>query len=98
MIGSVSFAGSMIAYGKLEGKIKDYGSKFLQFFNNTFVFAILAVIIYASITAGLSDNIIWIIFGASLLYGVFFVLPIGGSGHAEGQGEEEHRKTGGVGH
>ena len=51
MIGSVSFAGSMIAYGKLEGKIKDYGSKFLQFFNNTFVFAILAVIIYASITA-----------------------------------------------
>ncbi len=79
MIGSVSFAGSMIAYGKLEGKIKDYGSKFLQFFNNTFVFAILAVIIYASITAGLSDNIIWIIFGASLLYGVFFVLPIGGA-------------------
>ncbi len=79
MIGSVSFAGSMIAYGKLEGKIKDYGSKFLQFFNNTFVFAILAIIVYASITAGLSDNIIWIIFGASLLYGVFFVLPIGGA-------------------
>jgi len=79
MIGSVSFAGSMIAYGKLEGKIKDYGSKFMQIFNNTFIFAILAIIIYASVTMGLNDNIIWIIFGASLVYGILFVLPIGGA-------------------
>ena len=79
MIGSVSFAGSMIAYGKLEGKIKDYGSKFQQFFNNTFIFAILALIVYASVTTGLGDNIIWIIFGASLIYGILFVLPIGGA-------------------
>ncbi len=80
MIGTVSFAGSMIAYGKLEGKIKDYGSKFQQIFNNTFIFAILALIVYASLnSAFLGDNIIWLIFGASLLYGVLFVLPIGGA-------------------
>ncbi|MFI5173147.1 MAG: NAD(P)(+) transhydrogenase (Re/Si-specific) subunit beta, partial [Chitinophagales bacterium] len=71
MIGTVSFAGSMIAYGKLEGKIKDYGSKFQQIFNNTFVFAIVALIVYASLnTEFLGANVIWLIFGASLLYGV----------------------------
>ena len=48
MIGTVSFAGSMIAYGKLEGKIKDYGSKVQQVTNNTIVFGILALIIFIS--------------------------------------------------
>lgn len=80
MIGAVSFAGSMIAYGKLEGKIKDFGNKFQQYFNNIFVFAILGLIIYASVNPDvLGDNVIWIIFGASLLYGVLFVMPIGGA-------------------
>lgn len=80
MIGTVSFAGSMIAYGKLEGKIKDIGSKFQQYFNNIFVFAILALIVYASIEpAAMGDNVIWIIFIASLIYGVLFVMPIGGA-------------------
>lgn len=79
MIGSVSFAGSMIAFGKLEGKIKDYGSKFQQIFNNTFIFAILAFIIYTSVNTGMGDSVIWILFIASLLYGVLFVLPIGGA-------------------
>ncbi len=81
MIGSVSFAGSMIAYGKLEGKIKDYGSKFQQIFNNTFVFIILALVIVAAVKPEMvgGDMIIWIIFGASLIYGVLFVLPIGGA-------------------
>ncbi len=79
MIGSVSFAGSMIAYGKLEGKIKDYGSKAQQITNNTIVFVILALIIYASFNPQLGDWFIWLIFGASLVYGILFVLPIGGA-------------------
>jgi H+-translocating NAD(P) transhydrogenase subunit beta len=80
MIGSVSFSGSMIAYGKLEGKIRDFGSKIQQVFNNTFIFAILALIIFASFdSAALGDQVIWIIFACSLLYGVLFVLPIGGA-------------------
>jgi NAD(P) transhydrogenase subunit beta len=32
-IGSVSFAGSMVAYGKLEGKVQDYHSNALRVFN-----------------------------------------------------------------
>lgn len=81
MIGSVSFAGSMIAYGKLEGKIKDFGSKFQQIFNNTFIFIILALVIIGAVKPEMvgGDMIVWIIFAASLIYGVLFVLPIGGA-------------------
>jgi NAD(P) transhydrogenase subunit beta len=79
MIGTVSFAGSMIAYGKLEGKIKDYGSKVQQVTNNTIVFAILALIIFVSMSGAWSDGLIWVIFAASLVYGILFVLPIGGA-------------------
>lgn len=79
MIGTVSFAGSMIAYGKLEGKIKDYGNKVQQITNNTIVFAILALIVFISFNPQLGDGFIWIVFIASLIYGVLFVLPIGGA-------------------
>jgi NAD(P) transhydrogenase subunit beta len=79
MIGSVSFAGSMIAYGKLEGKIKDIGSKVMQVSNNTIVFAIFGAILFLSMSGSWSDGFIWLIFAASLLYGVLFVMPIGGA-------------------
>lgn len=79
MIGSVSFAGSMVAYGKLEGKINDYGSRVQQITNNTIVFVILALIIYISFNPQLGDGFLWIVFVASLIYGVLFVLPIGGA-------------------
>ena len=79
MIGTVSFAGSMIAYGKLEGKINDYGSKVQQITNNTIVFVILAFIVFLSFHPELPDLFIWVVFAASLIYGVLFVLPIGGA-------------------
>src|SRR5690606_35905523 len=79
MIGTVSFAGSMIAYGKLEGKVKDIRSRVIQVTNNTMVLAIIAVIIYASMNSGISENMIWIIFAASLVYGILFVMPTGGA-------------------
>lgn len=79
MIGTVSFAGSMVAYGKLEGKIKDYGSKLMQITNNTIVFAILGFIVFLSISEPWSDILIWAIFAASMVYGILFVLPIGGA-------------------
>lgn len=79
MIGTVSFAGSMIAYGKLEGKIRDFGSKLQQVSNNTIFFAILAAIVFLSWSGSWSDGFIWAIFIASLVYGVLFVMPIGGA-------------------
>src|SRR5678815_1207138 len=68
MIGTVSFAGSMIAYGKLEGKIRDIGSKVQQVTNNTIVFAILALIIFLSMSGSWSDGLIWVVFASSLVY------------------------------
>lgn len=79
MIGTVSFAGSMIAFGKLEGKIKDYGSKLQQITNNTIVFAILAFIVYISFNPQPGDGFMWLVFAAAMIYGVLFVLPIGGA-------------------
>jgi len=79
MIGTVSFTGSMIAYGKLEEKIKDFGSKIQQVINNTLVFAILGLIIYIAQGDSTTDSLIWVVFVASAVYGILFVMPIGGA-------------------
>lgn len=80
IIGSVSFAGSMIAWGKLNGTIKDFTFKGQHIFN----IALLAVIVgLATYLIGWTPEnaklIFYIIFALSLLYGVFFVFPIGGA-------------------
>ena len=80
MIGSISFSGSMIAYAKLAGKVKDIFLGWLQVVNLIFLAAILGFIVFAIIDPEMFGNIaIWGIFAASLLYGILFVLPIGGA-------------------
>lgn len=80
IIGSVSFAGSVIAWGKLNGKLKDFSFKGQHIFN----LAVLSLVIIAAIftynTKTSGANIpFFITVGLALLYGVFFVLPIGGA-------------------
>ncbi len=79
VIGSVSFAGSMVAYGKLEGKIGDYNLKGQQFFNIGLLLAILVFsILYA--TSSLTGNYwFYLILALAFLYGLVFVFPIGGA-------------------
>lgn len=80
IIGSVSFAGSMIAWGKLNGKIKDFSFNGQHIFNLVLLAVILILAIY--IIGWLPNNISFLFYGVfalSLLYGVFFVLPIGGA-------------------
>ncbi|HEX7847875.1 MAG TPA: NAD(P)(+) transhydrogenase (Re/Si-specific) subunit beta [Chitinophagaceae bacterium] len=80
IIGSVSFAGSMIAWGKLNGSIKDFSFKGQHIFNILLLLVILLLAIY--LIGWMPANaklIFYIIFGLSLLYGVFFVFPIGGA-------------------
>ena len=97
IIGSVSFAGSMIAWGKLNGKIKDYSFKGQHIVNQVMLVSILALsayVIYQIRTAvGAVDDdapvgainttnislLFYTILGMSLLYGVLFVMPIGGA-------------------
>jgi NAD(P) transhydrogenase subunit beta len=80
IIGSVSFIGSMIAWGKLSGKFKDYSFKGQHLFNNIILILVLttAVVTYFSNTQNVNIPF-FITVGLALLYGVFFVLPIGGA-------------------
>lgn len=80
LIGSVSFAGSIIAWGKLNGSIKDFSFKGQHIFN--ILLLAIIVLLAAYLIVFLPSNAIFIfysIFFLSLLYGVFFVLPIGGA-------------------
>jgi NAD(P) transhydrogenase subunit beta len=80
IIGSVSFSGSVIAWGKLNGKIHDFAFKGQHLVNMLLFIIILGL---AGWMAGVYNNanltVFYLIFVLSLLYGVFFVLPIGGA-------------------
>ncbi|MFM2359153.1 MAG: hypothetical protein RLY16_1146 [Bacteroidota bacterium] len=78
LIGSVSFAGSMIAWGKLNGKVKDFSFKGQNILN----LLVLAVAIAAGVMLILQPAqpaIFYAILALSMVYGVLFVLPIGGA-------------------
>lgn len=80
IIGSVSFAGSMIAWGKLNGKIKDYSFKGQHIFNILLLLVIVGLAAYLIGWAPANAQIIfYAILALSLLYGIFFVFPIGGA-------------------
>lgn len=79
IIGAISFSGSIIAYGKLEGKIKD---KMLpgQQFINVGLFLALLVLAFLSVSGIIeSDMLLYGVGALALLYGVLFVMPIGGA-------------------
>ena len=80
VIGSVSFAGSIIAWGKLNGKIKDFSFKGQHVANLTLM-AIIAglTILILWVRPGHTITYFYIILVLSLVYGVMFVLPIGGA-------------------
>ena len=78
IIGSVSFAGSMIAWGKLNGKIKDLsfaGQNILNLLMLAIALAAGAYLVYDPT----QNFLLYGILGLALVYGVFFVMPIGGA-------------------
>jgi H+-translocating NAD(P) transhydrogenase subunit beta len=80
IIGSVSFAGSVIAWGKLNGSIKDFSFKGQHIFNILLLLVIVSLATYLIGWPPASPAILfYIIFVLSLLYGIFFVFPIGGA-------------------
>jgi H+-translocating NAD(P) transhydrogenase subunit beta len=78
-IGSISFAGSMIAFGKLDEKIKDRTLPLQQVINIGLLLVILGIAVMASFGMLANPNILNVILALSLLYGVLFVMPIGGA-------------------
>ncbi|WP_205685568.1 NAD(P)(+) transhydrogenase (Re/Si-specific) subunit beta [Flavipsychrobacter stenotrophus] len=79
IIGTVSFAGSMVAWGKLNGRIKDRTIPGGQVIN----FAIFGAVIFLSamVVGGYTGNhaVFYAILGFAALYGILFVMPIGGA-------------------
>jgi NAD(P) transhydrogenase subunit beta len=80
IIGSISFAGSMIAWGKLNGKIKDFAFKGQHLLNLLLLFVIVSLAVYlVGWMPARAELIFFTMFGLSLTYGIFFVFPIGGA-------------------
>lgn len=78
IIGSVSFSGSMIAYGKLEGKIKDRVLPMNQLINMLMLAIILGLTVYKML--GYGDSMVFYgLLVIALIYGILFVMPIGGA-------------------
>ncbi len=80
IIGSVSFSGSMIAWAKLNGTLRNpIRLPKYNLLNNVFLIAILAFGAYIVISGTDNQIYVYILFFAALLYGVLFVIPIGGA-------------------
>lgn len=78
-IGTLTFTGSIVAWGKLDGFFRD--SIVLpkpQVINIVLLAIILGLSGYIMIQPGLNFNLVLILLFLSALYGVTFVMPIGG--------------------
>ncbi|MBP6624673.1 MAG: NAD(P)(+) transhydrogenase (Re/Si-specific) subunit beta, partial [Chitinophagaceae bacterium] len=80
VIGSVSFFGSMIAFGKLNGNINDKTLPGQQIINIGLML-IIVVLIALMMMGGVADPhmLFYALLLVSALYGVLFVMPIGGA-------------------
>lgn len=80
IIGSVSFSGSMIAFLKLEGTMKKaIRLPWYNMLNNILLVVVIVVAVMNVISDSPSKAILYITFVLALLYGVMFVVPIGGA-------------------
>jgi NAD(P) transhydrogenase subunit beta len=80
IIGSISFAGSMVAFGKLQELIRGRPIVYpLQQATNALLFAGV-VAAGMAITSGVERQwLIWALIAGAAVFGVLFVLPIGGA-------------------
>jgi NAD(P) transhydrogenase subunit beta len=83
MIGTISWAGSMIAFGKLDGWIGDLRIKAMKFVNLTILALLIGFIVFIMTrnvqTSAELIQYVYIMFAIAVIYGVLFVMPIGGA-------------------
>lgn len=80
LIGTVSFAGSIIAWGKLNGSIKDRTIAGGQAINFILFAGLIALVVM--VASGQFNDMPALFYGIlvlSALYGILFVMPIGGA-------------------
>lgn len=78
-IGGVAFTGSLIAYGKLAGKVKDWRSGISSYFNLVWLALCLGLIVFQVLNPTAYTFLPLVILVVSLIYGLTFVWPIGGA-------------------
>jgi proton-translocating NAD(P)+ transhydrogenase subunit beta len=80
LIGAISFSGSLVAFAKLQELI---GGRPITYPGQQFVNAAVFLVAVGSgvaIVAGVQDEwLLWVLVAASAVFGVLFVLPIGGA-------------------
>jgi proton-translocating NAD(P)+ transhydrogenase subunit beta len=80
IIGSISFSGSMIAWGKLNGTIKKpFRLPKYNLLNNIIFLILILFAAYITWSASGSQLFLYVLFFGALAYGILFVLPIGGA-------------------
>lgn len=83
MIGTVSWAGSMIAFGKLDGWIRDLRIKALKYVNMSILALLIGIIVFIMTSDVQASSeltpYIYVLFAVSIIYGILFVMPIGGA-------------------
>jgi len=83
MIGTVSWAGSMIAFGKLDGRIGDLRIKAMKYVNLAILAVLVGFIIFIMTRQVESSRelmpYVYSMFVVAVVYGVLFVMPIGGA-------------------
>src|SRR5262249_11906953 len=78
LIGSISFAGSMVAFGKLQELIKGRPITYPgQKVGNAILFGALLVAAIAIVAGAEHEWILYALLGGALCFGVLFVLPLG---------------------
>ncbi|MCB9799164.1 MAG: NAD(P)(+) transhydrogenase (Re/Si-specific) subunit beta [Candidatus Omnitrophica bacterium] len=79
-VGALTFTGSVMAYGKLEGIVEQQPvTYFLQKTLNLIIFIGIVVLIFWTVNDPKNLLPYWIMFAAASLLGVLLVLPIGGA-------------------
>lgn len=82
IVGAVAFSGSMIAYGKLDGRVGDVMKPFMTYLNLALLIATLvlgAIIIFSPNEPAEMTGLLYLLLALAIVYGVMFVLPIGGA-------------------
>jgi len=70
----------MVAWGKLNGKIKDFSFNGQHIVNLVIFGVIIALSAYLIISLDTAaSTLFYVIFALSIVYGLFFVFPIGGA-------------------
>lgn len=82
VIGAVSCAGSIIAWGKLAGKIKDFSFNGQHILNLGVLAVIIGLFVWLVLGVGATATslvVFYTVLALALFYGILFVLPIGGA-------------------